>query len=195
MAPRSHGAHGLVQGFRYRRAWSWASSAPRQLGSRHKGSQTPHLKFSFVIFYVCCTMRWWTYSSQIQGSWREEEKALKGKVNCRPESWGSQRQMWLHNASGIYSTPCHLWHPQFIHTHTPQPNQRIPVECLLTATLVGSWNSLNHLFALISKPAISLLAWSSWDLRAQLTPDHAVRENSVDKSDQAPVCLDLNPGP
>lgn len=50
--------------------------------------------------------------------------------------------------------------------------------------------------ASISKPAISLLFWLSQDLRGKGSQDHTACENKVnEKLDQAPMYLDLNPGP
>lgn len=130
-----------------------------------------------------------------------ERRGRHWKENPQTRELGSWRQNTALQHVWVYLTPPspppHL--PPPLDTHTSQPNQGIPVPPPINRDWGGIRRSSEHWFALIFKPAISFLDWSSWGLRGEAShggEGHTISESRADeRSNHASLCLGFNPGP
>lgn len=138
--PRPHGIRGFVWGFPQLCHISWTLSIPRQLGGRHRGRAAWPPKWSS---HVCCSVRKVEHWSG--GPTAVKSKTLGGRKgrHWKGEKTSGQRIGGLKDQ--WYFTTCQEFTPLTVttatpspYTHSPQPNQRIPLNCLVMATEVGS---------------------------------------------------------
>lgn len=148
--PRPHSPHGLGQNLPQiccRSARCQVPSAPWAAEQQTRGSLIP--PYEVLTGHCLCVPHhgkgwaqvWQTYSSQIRGFWREGGRHWKGKETQDQRIGGPKGNCHLVICLAHTPLPVTTATPN-PYTHTPQLNQRTSMDCLLTATEVGLWDSL-----------------------------------------------------